>query len=114
MAEYAVPGIRFRRASFVPTFSKHQGAVCYGVQMHIVDRTVMQPVLGALLLMDAMREQAPEKFEFRSSNEGKYAIDRLLGTDEYRKGLSGAELIEKHRPRVAAFVEKSKAFRLYP
>ena len=113
MAAHPIPGIHFRRASFIPTFSKHRGEVCHGMQMHITDRDAMQPVLGALLLLDAMREQAPDRFEFTSSKEGKYGIDRLLGTDAYRNGLSGTELIEEHRPRVDAFVEKAKAFRLY-
>ncbi len=113
MTAYDVPGIHFRRASFLPVYHKHQGEVCYGVQMHVTDRTVMQPFLGAMLLLDAMREQAPDKFAFRSSMEGRYKIDMLLGTDEYRKGLSAAALVEKHRPLVDRFVEKTKAFRLY-
>ncbi len=113
MARYDVPGIHFRRASFVPTFSKHAGEVCYGVQMHVTDRLVMEPFLGSMLLLDEMRAQAPEKFEYRASKEGKFAIDRLLGTDEYRNGLSGQALYEKHLPGVKAFVEKTKKFRLY-
>lgn len=113
MAAYGLPGVHFRRASFVPTFSKHKGEVCHGVQMHVIDRAAAQPVLSALLLMDEMRGQAPDAFEFVSSREGRYGIDRLLGTDAYRKGLSGAALIEKHRPLVEAFIEKTMPLRLY-
>ena len=38
LSELDTPGIHFRRASFVPTFSKHAGQTCHGVQMHILDR----------------------------------------------------------------------------
>ena len=112
MAQHKLPGLHFRRASFLQTFNKHQGEVCHGVQMHVTDRTVMEPVLGALLLMDAIREQSGDSFQFRSHND-KYSIDRLLGTDAYRKGLSGAELIEQHRPKIKEFIEKVKPYRLY-
>ena len=32
-----LPGVRFREAYFTPSFSKHQGKVCGGVQVHITD-----------------------------------------------------------------------------
>lgn len=114
MANHFLPGLHFRRASFVPTFSKHQGQVCHGVQMHITDRESAQPVLGALMLMDAIREQTGEQFEFLSYGEEKrYFIDRLLGTDAYRLGLSGPELIERHRPLVAEYAKKAREYHLY-
>ena len=38
MAKHNLPGVHFRRTSFCPTFSKHQGEMCQGVQMHVTDR----------------------------------------------------------------------------
>lgn len=38
LAKADLPGIYFRPASFQPTFSKHAGVLCHGVQMHTTDR----------------------------------------------------------------------------
>ncbi len=113
MAALGLPGVHFRRASFVPTFSKHQGEVCHGVQMHITDRETVQPVLSALLLLDAIRAQAGDQFSFLSYGSGRFFIDRLLGTDAYRLGLSGPALIDSHQKKLADYQQKAKAFHLY-
>ncbi len=112
MKEIPVPGVWFRATSFVPTFSKYEKELCYGVQMHITDRETMEPFNGAMYLLDTIREMYPDKLTYREWS-GKYAIDRLLGTDEYRNGLSAAALIEKHRPGVLAFTERAKQYHLY-
>lgn len=113
MAAEDLPGVHFRRTSFVPTFSKHQGTLCHGVQMHIIDREEAQPVLSALTMMDVIREQAPEQFEYLSFENDRFFIDRLLGTDAFRLGLPAQALIEQHRPRVAAFGQQAAPFLLY-
>lgn len=113
MAEHTIPGVRFRRTSFVPTFSKHRGSVCYGVQMHITNRETMDSFEGAILLMDAIRALHPGHFEFVRENDS-YSIDRLLGTDAYRTGkLDGRGMVEKYRPLVADFHENNMKYHLY-
>lgn len=113
MARWDIPGVRFRRASFVPTFSKHQGEVCHGVQMHITDRERMEPFAGGILLMDAIRALYPDKFTFLEWN-GRYTIDSLLGTDAYRTGkLDGRGLTDTYRPLVEAFARDNARFHLY-
>lgn len=113
MNAYGLPGLHFRRTSFAPVFSKHAGVLCHGVQVHVTDRARMDAFAGAMLLMDAARAQNPELFQFECWN-GKYALDRLLGTDDYRQGRMDARaLIDAHAPKVKAFAEKSKAYYLY-
>lgn len=113
MARYCLPGLHFRRTAFVPTFSKHRGALCHGVQMHVTDRAAARPFLGGLCLMDAIRALCPDKFEFLY-HEGTYHLDRLLGTDAYRAGgLSAEALASRHEAGVRAFTEKAGASRLY-
>lgn len=115
MAALALPGVHFRRASFTPTFSKHAGELCHGVQMHVTDREAYNPFEDGLLLMDTIRAMYPERFEFiRWSENADPSIDRLLGTNEYRTGkLTARGLIESHAPRVAAFGESAKRYHLY-
>ena len=115
MNALALPGLRFRRTSFCPTFSKHQGVMCHGVQMHITDRQACDAFAGGLLLMDAIRKMAPDQFEFICWGEEKvYSVDKLLGTDAYRTGrLCARELIEASREPVRAFGERARQYQLY-
>src|SRR6185369_4463825 len=34
-----IPGVRFRPCFFQPTFQKHAGTLCAGVQLHVTDRS---------------------------------------------------------------------------
>ena len=115
MAEVETPGIRFRRASFVPTFSKYAGETCHGVQMHIMDREKADVFAAGLLLLDRIRILYPNAFQWmRPGRDGKYMFDKLLGTDAYRTGkMQADELIRSSRPKVRAFEEKTFRFHLY-
>lgn len=115
MNALALPGLHFRPTTFVPTFSKHQGVLCHGVQMHITDRAACDAFVGGLMLMDTIREMYPQDFEFLHWGEGSsYGIDKLLGTDAYRTGkLTARELIETSREPVQRFGEKVQRFMLY-
>ena len=49
-----LPGVGFREAYFKPTFSKHQGKVCGGVQVHITDPRTFDPMrVGVAMLVAA-------------------------------------------------------------
>lgn len=109
-----LPGLRFRRACFRPTFSKHEGTLCRGVQMHVTDRARADTFAGGLLLLDTIRRMFPE-FEFlRWPGQTRYALDKLLGTEAYRTGARTAEaLIAESRARVEDFSRRAKPFELY-
>ncbi len=108
-------GIHFRPAAFVPTFSKYQGEVCHGVQMHITDPLVCDTFAGGLLLMDEIRRQAGNAFSFlRWNQDPKYAIDKLMGTDVYRTGKKSAmEVIEEGRAGIRKFSQTVQPCLLY-
>lgn len=112
MKEINAPGLYFRATSFMPTFSKYANEMCHGVQMHITDRESMESFDGAMLLMDAIRDMYPDKFMFLKWND-TFAIDQLLGSDDYRCGMSAKALIEKHKPGIHTFTQKAKQFHLY-
>ena len=109
---YNVPGIVYRPTTFKPTFHKHVGEICKGVQMHVTDPKNAELFKAGLYILEAVRELYPDKLEFRGSSN-HYFIDLLLGTDEYRLGMSADELIAKHAPGVEAFSEKVKKHLLY-
>lgn len=115
MAKISTPGIHFRAIHFTPTFQKHQGVLCHGVQMHIIDREICDAVAAGLYLLDEVRKMAGDQFEFiRWENDTRYSLDKLLGSDEYRTGkCSAQELIEKHRPLVEKFAKDNEKYHLY-
>ena len=107
-----LPGLHFRRTSFCPTFSKHQGVLCHGVQMHITDRDICNAFEGGLHLLETVKDMGGEQFKWLGEKE--FFIDKLLGTDEYRTGkYDAAGLVEAYRKPVAEFVEKVKPYELY-
>lgn len=116
MADIETPGIHFRRISFCPTFSKHQGEMCHGVQMHITDRDSCDAVAAGLLLCDTIRKMSGDKFSYLHwDSDERYPFDRLLGTDAYRTGkMTAEELIRVAGERSRRFQADTLQFRLYP
>ncbi len=92
-----LPGFRARPVSFLPTFQKHAGKSCGGVQVHVRDRGAFRPVATYLALLTFARAQAPERFGLRTEvyeyvdpSEAE-ALDLLCGTNATREALmSGA------------------------
>ncbi|NLC32302.1 MAG: DUF1343 domain-containing protein, partial [Clostridiales bacterium] len=115
MAELALPGVHFRRSSFKPTFSKHEGQLCQGVQLHIVSRDEADVCYAGLKLFETIRRLYPDKLEYLSWDSGKtYSLDLLLGTAAIRLDkLSADELAANCMPGIAAFTEAVESFLLY-
>jgi len=87
---WQLPGAVFRPAEFKPTFQKHAGRVCGGVQVHVTSRVSFRPVRTGLAVVAALRAADPgfawrtETYEFVSN---PIAIDLLFGSDRERRGL---------------------------
>lgn len=115
-----LPGVIFRPVYYCPTFQKHAGTLCGGVQVHVTDRQTFQPVRTGLALLAAMREQSPcfawrtEPYEFVSEIP---AIDLLFGSARERLGLeaghSWRELARAWEPEEAVFREQRREALLY-
>ena len=60
-----LPGVFFRPVTFQPTFQKHAGDACGGVQLHVLERDSFLPVLTGLAVMIEIRRQSPVKFAWR-------------------------------------------------
>lgn len=87
---WPLPGVIFRPVEFKPTFQKHAGRICGGVQLHVTNRASFRPVRTGLAVLAALRELTPhfawrtETYEFVSN---PIAIDLLVGSDRERLGL---------------------------
>lgn len=110
----AVPGIRFRPHWFTPCASWYAGEACAGVQVHLTDPAAADPVAGALALLDSVRELYPEKLEWVANTPGRYMIDLLLGTDDYRLGrMDGPALLSAHGEARRRFAKERQPILLY-
>ncbi|MBN1444181.1 MAG: DUF1343 domain-containing protein [Planctomycetes bacterium] len=77
-----LPGALFREAWFTPVFSKHEGEICSGIEVHLIDPEAYEPVLTAVALIDAVRRLHPDEFAFREQG-----FDRLAGTAKLREAI---------------------------
>ena len=105
-------GLIFRPACFLPSFSKHKGEFCKGVQLHITDRKSVQPVKAAVHLLEAIRQQNGDMFKWRESKPDRFSIDILAGTDIFRKN-GAAEYLKLCETETKEFKEKRKPYLLY-
>lgn len=110
-------GVRFREVTFIPTFSKHQGQLCHGVQLYITDRDRFQPVATTLHLLKTIRHLFPD-FAWLTPQAGKpFFIDQLAGTSQLRAWLETGEdvnsLIDSWQVDLAAFAELRQAYLIY-
>ena len=99
MNDLDLPGIRFRPHYFLPTFQKHAGKTCGGVEMHVTDRETFEPFRTGLWCLKVARDQNPEKFDWRRETyefvSDRLAIDLLAGSARYREIVeSGGDVDE--------------------
>ena len=121
MNDTKLPGVKFRPAWFRPTFQKHAGTDCGGVQLHVTDRAAFQPVRTSLALLAVMREMSGDKFAWRTEvyefARDPIAIDLLFGSGRERKHLEAgkppAELHGAWRREEEAFLHRRHTVMLY-
>jgi uncharacterized protein YbbC (DUF1343 family) len=79
-------GVRFRPVFFTPTFSKHKGQLCKGLEVVITDYQRFKPVITGFIMLDLIRRNHHE-FEFLPpySKNGKPFIDLLTGNSYLRE-----------------------------
>ncbi len=115
-----IPGVEVREAYFNPTFSKHAGKVCGGVQVHIADpRSVDGPRLGAEMLV-AAKALYPD-FAWRKDSwdtKRPYWVDKLTGSPRLREmvdaGASADDVVAAWQDELAAFERTRQQYLIYP
>lgn len=108
-------GVHFRPAYFTPTFSKHQGQLCAGVQIHLLDRASMAPVDVGLTLLLEVASLHGQDFSFLPGNPPFF--DRLAGLSWLREAIVAGESLEsiqaRWQPELEAFKRKRLDWLLY-
>jgi uncharacterized protein YbbC (DUF1343 family) len=88
LAGLRLPGFAARPLTFRPTFQKHAGAVCGGVQVHVTDPRTFRPFAAYLAIIAVAQRLGGDAFRFRTEAyefvDDIPAFDLLTGDDEAR------------------------------
>jgi uncharacterized protein YbbC (DUF1343 family) len=114
-------GFAMRPLVFRPTFHKHGGEACGGIQLHVTDPTAFRPVMVATALLKAAWALWPRDVAWRTERyeyvEDPIAIDLLGGNAALRAEIEGgADLTEiqaRWDAEAAAFLESRARFLVY-
>jgi uncharacterized protein YbbC (DUF1343 family) len=120
-------GCRLRECWFEPTFHKHAGKLCHGVQIHVEDRAhydhaAFRPWRLVALALKALRGLAPDyplwrEFDYEYERE-RLAIDLINGSELLREWIDDPaaeprDLEMLARPDESAWDDERKAVLLY-
>ncbi|MDI6618594.1 MAG: DUF1343 domain-containing protein [Clostridiales bacterium] len=109
-------GVKFRPVYFEPTFSKHKGELCKGVQVHIIDKKTVRPVEIGIHMLYEIMDMDMGKFQWIPpfKEGGHYFIDNLAGTDEVRlRKCEAVELVEKWSKESLKFEKIKEKYHMY-
>jgi uncharacterized protein YbbC (DUF1343 family) len=117
----ALPGVHFRPHSFLPTFQKHAGEICHGVQPHVLSRADFKPVRAGIAVIKAFHDLYPNEFRWKEPPY-EYELERLpfdviAGTRQLRKQIEGRvsllEIANSWQTDEATFRQQRAEFLLY-
>jgi uncharacterized protein YbbC (DUF1343 family) len=114
-------GVKFRASNFLPTFQKHSGVTCGGVQIHVTDRVAFEPFISGVAIVKVCYEMYREHFKWKNPPYeyvfDKNPFDVIAGTDQLRLAIERGDSLETiQRSSEAGLVEFEKqreAFLLY-
>jgi uncharacterized protein YbbC (DUF1343 family) len=111
-----LPGVSLRPCFFRPTFQKHAGQLCGGVQLHVTDANTFDSLHTSTAFLAAARTF--DGFDWRRTTyeyvSDRLAIDLLYGDDTTRVRLEAGDdataACAHHAPQREAFLAKRQQF----
>ncbi|MGH9898094.1 MAG: exo-beta-N-acetylmuramidase NamZ family protein [Pyrinomonadaceae bacterium] len=115
LKELNLKGVKFRPAYFQPTFQKHARITCGGVQIHVCDRSIFDPVIMGLGLIKTAFDMYGSEFSWKEPPY-EYVYDRnpfdvICGTQIIRKSIESGDSLELIEKNWAQDLEKFKELR---
>lgn len=114
--DMACPGVIATPVYFTPTTSKHQGILCGGIHLHIVDEATLQPVALGVKLLDLLRIMYPNDFRFLDPvrPDGKPFISLLAGHRDFENpNWSAEELLNRYASESQTFRARKAKYERY-
>jgi len=115
---YHLPGVMFRAASFVPTFSKFVNEQTNGIQVHITNRNAYDSFKTGLYIVKTIHDMYPDQFQFRTpDSNGISYFDNLVGNGSIRADIEAGKSVEameaKWQPALEKFMDVREKYLLY-
>lgn len=111
-----LPGVEATPVYFTPTTSKHQGVLCGGIHLHIMDEKALRPVELGVRLLDLLRRMYPDDFAFLPPvrQDGKRFISLLAGHREFEAPDWNADtILARYEAESKAFQTRKKRYERY-
>lgn len=114
-------GVFFRSCVFRPTFQKHGGVSCGGVQIHVTDRDQFEPVIAGVAMVKLAYDMYPDQFRWKEPPY-EYVYDRnpfdvIAGTtklrESFEKGDSLTSIETQWQEPLRKFMKVRERYLLY-
>ncbi|HET9478414.1 MAG TPA: DUF1343 domain-containing protein [Pyrinomonadaceae bacterium] len=93
-----LPGVFFRSCAFQPTFQKHAGVTCGGVQIHLTNRDVFEPVFAGIAMVKLIYDMYPNEFRWKEPPYeyvyDKNPFDVIAGTNKIREAFEQGDKLD--------------------
>jgi uncharacterized protein YbbC (DUF1343 family) len=110
-----LPGVYFRPTVFQPTFQKHAGLSCGGVQIHVLDREAFEPVQAGLAVVKVAYDLYTREFKWKQPPYeyvfDKNPFDVISGTGALREAIESGRSLEEMEKSWRAGLETFRAQR---
>jgi uncharacterized protein YbbC (DUF1343 family) len=114
-------GVFFRSCVFQPTFQKHAGVSCGGVQIHVLDRNSFEPWLAGIAMTKLIHDMYPAEFRWKRPPYeyvyDKNPFDVISGTakirEAFEQGTALDVIAEATKQPLEEFKKLREQFLLY-
>ena len=114
-------GVFFRSCVFQPTFQKHGGVSCGGVQIHVLDRNSFEPWLAGIAMTKLIHDMYPAEFRWKRPPYeyvyDKNPFDVISGTakirEAFEQGTALDVIAEATKQPLEEFKKLREQFLLY-
>ena len=119
--QLGLPGVFFRSCVFQPTFQKHCGVSCGGVQIHVTDRDSFKPWVTGIAMAKFAHDMYPNEFRWKEPPYeyvfDKNPFDVISGTakirEAFEQGIELDAIEEETKAPLAEFKKLREAYLLY-
>ncbi|MBL7663164.1 DUF1343 domain-containing protein [bacterium] len=117
----SIQGCILRPAIFIPKFHKFSGLNCYGVEIHVTDRSTFKPYRLGLAMIHAAKKCFASDFSWRTDAyefvKEVPAIDLLFGSSAFREivdsGKASAQWLEIINNFEATYIKATNQLKTY-
>ena len=111
------PGVEATPVYFTPAFSKHQGVLCGGIHLHIVEESRLEPVAMGVKLLDLLRRMYPDDLRLLgpSAEWPIHFLSLLSGHRDFENpDWDLQEILNRYSQESQEFRLRKQIYEIYP